>query len=115
MKKLELKELIREVLRESNNKGILKFNLDDPHSELAFRRALNGTNAYLALHEIHQRLFRPAYKHGYNGRIDDLIDQCPESLNDGYTINAGLEIIDELNNLYNEILTQYNINLDDLE
>jgi hypothetical protein len=83
----------------SNVAGILQFNLEDPQTNRAFKRACSATDAYQVLDCIANEIFRPARKHGY----DD------ESLNDNE------EVIGKLEDMFYELLCEYNINLDDLE
>ena len=44
-------------------KGILEFDLEDEFERKAHKRAVLSTEAYIALHEIGQRIFREARKH----------------------------------------------------
>ncbi len=46
-------------------KAILEFNLSDPDEREAHLRAVKVNDAYCALWEIAQDVFRPARKHGY--------------------------------------------------
>lgn len=73
-------------------KGILEFNLDEPFDRLAHQRAVNATNSYLALNAIGQEL-RQIYKYGENDTIE----------------------IEKLREMFYEILSDHNINLNDLE
>ncbi len=53
-------------------KAILEFNLPDEEQE--FQRAAQASNAYGALWDTTQEVFRPARKHGYpDSRIQSLI------------------------------------------
>lgn len=95
----KIQEQDGQVGSRSNVKGILKFNLEDPHANRAFKRACSATDAYQVLDCIANDIFRPARKHGY----DD------ESLNDNE------EVIGKLEDMFYELLKEYDINLDDLE
>lgn len=39
-------------------KAILEFNLDEPSEQLAHKRAICATDAYLTLYDFRERLFR---------------------------------------------------------
>jgi hypothetical protein len=93
------KEQDIQVDSRSNVKGILKFNLEDPHANRAFKRACSATDAYLVLHCIANEIFRPARKHGY----------------DDQSLNNNEEVIGKLEDMFYELLEKYGINLDDLE
>ncbi len=45
-------------------KALLSFNLDDYTDKLAHKRATNGTNAYIAIMEIMNDVFRKRIKYG---------------------------------------------------
>ena len=45
-------------------KALLSFNLDDPHEKLAHKRAINATNAYIAIMDIMNDVFRKRIKYG---------------------------------------------------
>jgi hypothetical protein len=77
-------------------KATLHFNLDDQHDRLAHTRAVNSTNAYLALHSIFEDVFRQRIKYGE-------LDLDSENL-----------LIDVRSKCL-EILQEYNVNLSDLE
>ena len=73
-------------------KAILEFDLGDSSDLLAHRRAVNSTNAYLALYEIEKRI-RYHYKYGNSDTLQ--IEQISE-------------------NFYS-ILSDYDINFNDME
>lgn len=79
-------------------KATLSFNLDDFTDRSAHKRALNGTNAYLVLFEMQNKVFRDAIK--YNG--------------DNYSEET-LHAIDELRSKLNNLMEEHGINLNDLE
>jgi len=115
-----LTDTIREVIREelehrspNNEIATLTFNLEDGFSRNAHKRAVNATNAYIALLEIVNEVFRPARKHGYsNAKLNGLLEQCGET-DEGY--GRGEEIIGILEDMFFEILEDNNVNLDDLD
>jgi hypothetical protein len=77
-------------------KATLTFNLDDPQERLAHKRALNGTNAYIAFFTIMNDTFRKRIKYGE-------LDFDSENL----VVEMQQEIIATMEN--------YEINLNDLE
>jgi hypothetical protein len=115
-----LKDAIREVLREeledislNNETATLTFNLEDGFSRNAHKRAVNATNAYIALFNIANEVFRPARKHGYpEGKINKLLDECGET-EEGHS--RGVELIGELETKFYEILEDNGIDLNDLD
>ena len=67
-----------------NRTGILKFNLADIESELAFHRAVNANDAYGALWNVSQML-RDIRKHGEEPRAtvaEEIEKKFYEILND---------------------------------
>lgn len=115
MTKLEyiqaLEELIEELsVREpASETGQLTYNLSDYQGRLAHKRAVNSTNAYIALYEISQRIFRPARKHGYKDTTTNELLENLEADEDGNTI------VDKLESMFWEILEDSGINMGDLE
>jgi len=94
-------------------KAKLIFNLEEPEEIAAHRRAVSATDAYIALSEIANEIFRPARKHGYPETIlNKLIEVCPDN-EEGY--NVGSEIISQLETKFYEILTDNKISLEDLD
>ena len=77
-------------------KATLSFNLNDHEDRLAHKRALNGTNAYLAFHSIFSDVFRKRIKYGE-------LDFDSENL----LTEVQTEIL--------EILEQYDIDMSDLD
>ena len=71
------------------SKGILEFDRQDPDSERSFQRAVNAENAYLALWEISQEIFRPARKHGYDNA------ELQELLNSDGKVEASISILED--------------------
>lgn len=49
-------------------KAKLEFDLTDSDQVTAFRRAVKAGDAFCALWDIGQEIFRPARKHGYDDR-----------------------------------------------
>lgn len=93
-------------------KVTLEFDpVESYEDRLEMNRALNATNAYMALQEIGNVIFRPARKHGYiNSKLRDMIEEL-----DGANLTfTGEDLIGELEEMYNNILTTY-VNMNDLE
>lgn len=89
-------------------KAILEFNMDDPSDRLEHKRAIAATDAYIALTEIANQVFRPARKHGYSDPvIKTMIERCGEQ--------ESADLIDKLEDRFYEILKERGINLADLE
>jgi hypothetical protein len=100
-----------------NIKGKLEFNLEEPSSKLAFKRASNADNAYLALDAMWNELFRPAFKHGYsNKNLQELMDKSGTLIDKetGETINIGYEIVSKLSEIYREILIDNDVDTEDI-
>lgn len=92
-------------------KGILKFDMDEPFDRSAFRRACSATEAYIALSDISNEVFRPHRKHGYNDKVlNDLIENSGEAVG-----GAVLDAIEVLERMFSEILDRHNIDLNDLD
>ena len=97
-------------------KATLEFDLDDYSERKAHKRAVSATDAYIALHEIIQQLFRPMHKHGYSSDIEELFEKCEAMKDDsGYDSDAGTEIVSKLESKFYSILEEYGVNLDDLD
>jgi len=73
-------------------KGKLEFDLNEPFETSAFKRASSATDAYLAIHDIQERL-RNLAKYGPEDKIS----------------------VESLQNDFYDILGTHGINLDDLE
>lgn len=81
-------------------KAKLEFDYDDFHDQLAHRRAVSATDAFLALHSI-EELLRNVYKY--------------ETLNGDKVPRGALGVVDKLRDEFYTILRKYNVNLEDLE
>jgi len=77
-------------------RATLTFDLNDPYDKSAHERALKGTECYLALNDILNDVFRKRIKYGE-------LDFDSENL------------LVEVRNEIQEILTSYNIDLSNLE
>lgn len=88
--------------------GTLHFNLDTPGGRMAMARALAADNAYQALSEVREQLFRPARKHGY-GRQE--IANALEIANKE-TDGAGTLLVALLEDLYTNILRDLSIDME---
>ncbi len=87
----------------------LRFNLDASEGQSAARRALNADGAYSALYDIHDEIFRPAFKHGYQDmRIQCLVDKIDKGLGE----NGATALIELLSEKYREILQENGIDFE---
>ena len=95
-------------------KVTLNFNMDDPDDRSKHDKAINGFKAFMALIEIKDQVFRPSWNHGYDKKIEDLLEKCGESVDkDGDLTNNGSQIIGLLADIYFEIIQDNNLNLDE--
>jgi len=78
-------------------KATLEFDLNAEFEDLAHKRALNATNAYIALHSV-EELFRSLLKY----QIDNLSTET-------------VTVVDQLAQDFYKILDRYDIDLNDLE
>lgn len=79
--------------------------VEEFEDEHAARRLVNADNAYTALADIRDQIFRPARKHGYaNGARQDLFNDLGEK---AYDLASSLE------DLFVEILQNNGIDLED--
>lgn len=79
-------------------KATLSFNLDNHEDRLAHKRSVNATNAYIVLFTLQNKVFRDIIK--YNG--------------DSYSEET-LVAIETLREKFNNLLDEYEVNLNDLE
>lgn len=77
-------------------KAILEFSLPEEQEE--HDDALNGTKYKCQLGEVWDKVFRPRHKHGYNNSILDTFMET----------NGGQVVMDELEQLYREVLNEQN-------
>lgn len=83
----------------------LQFSIEDKYEEQELRRALNANNAYSALWEIAQEVFRPARKHGY---ADPKIEQAMQNKELNHE-----EIVGLLEEKFFDIIRDHNISFED--
>lgn len=83
-----------------------EIDLDSPDETLRVNQLHHSADMALALHDISQRIFRPARRHGYsNQEVEKLLDKCGED---------GVELIGRLETIFYEILEDNNLVLDKL-
>ena len=103
-------------------KATLEFDLDNPEDVAAHQRVLNVDRLYLVLHEISNRLFRPARKHGYGNHSH--VQQCIDMASDANLEIDDFEVedhkcdvvtsaISKLEVDFYELLEEYNIDMED--
>lgn len=98
-------------------KAKLEFDLDDPSERLEHERCIKATKAYIALHEIGERLFRPARKHGYSDpMLNNLLETSREIIGgEGHETKLGFEVVSKLEDMFYQILQECDVDLDILE
>lgn len=79
-------------------KATLSFNMDNHEDRLSHKRAINATSAYIVLFTLQNKVFRDIIK--YNG--------------DSYSEET-LVAIETLREKFNNLLDEYEVNLNDLE
>lgn len=90
-----------------SKKVTIEMSMDEMHEERDVEIMIRANDLLMALHEVDQRLFRPAFKHGYPDIEEKLYTDLPKDRNDN-------DILDLLRKKYWEILEEYGINLDKL-
>lgn len=98
-------------------KAKLEFDLDDydKDDERLLKLAMKSQDMAFAFESVHQRIWRPYYKHGYNGKLQDIIDRNhveKENDENGFYVddeNDVLDAIELLHELYREVLEEYGI------
>jgi hypothetical protein len=95
-------------------KAILEFTLPEEKEE--FELAANAGNLSLALFDIQQEVWRPAYKHGYSDvEISSLIEKINAALDLAQVTNSDggpscvEDLIDLLRKKYYDILTEHDV------
>lgn len=93
--------------------AILVFDLVE--EKQAFQEACDAGKLTAALSDIHEKVWRPRYKHGYSGRAGEIIETINKALEplalkdlDGEALCAE-SLIEELNKLYREILEYWEV------
>jgi hypothetical protein len=86
-------------------KVTIQYVIEESWDEQALRRTLNADNAYRALWEIGQEIFRPARKHGYSDQKLEAAMQNKELEHE--------EIVGMLEEKFYEILSENRISLED--
>ena len=95
--------------RKPSQRALLEFDLTDLGAAEEFKRAVKATDAYGALWEVSQSLFRPARKCGFS-------DNYPKRLNellDGHHGDAIREMLRLLEAEFSNILEVRDVNLND--
>lgn len=76
-------------------KATIEFDLDDPDDIYKYNLMNRSEKMQEQLEEIWEYCFRPNRKHGYSGRLQELIDTNPDLCYD---------VIEELISRYNSIM-----------
>jgi len=85
-------------------KVTFNFDTEDIDQRLEMERMLKAEQMSFAINEIYEQVFRPAFKHGYDKKLEDLIALCPEVDTDCGKTNVAYEIISLLSEKYFDIL-----------
>ncbi|GLS88975.1 hypothetical protein GCM10007916_00420 [Psychromonas marina] len=85
----------------------------DSDEKIWLAKALKVDDYEKAFDEIHQNIWRPYYKHGYGGKLDDIIE-CNYKAGNGQGVmeaqnNDVLDAIEILHDMYVDILGKNNI------
>jgi len=97
-------------------KAKLEFDLNDYSDKLAHKRAVSSTDAYIALNDIANLIFRPARKHGYDiPRLNELLETSREIITSDGETKLGYEVISMLEERFYNILGEHGVDLSDLE
>ena len=98
-------------------KAQLTFDLDDydKDDKRLMKLAMKSEDMAFAFDEIHNKVWRPYFKHGYNGKLQELIEKNHiENENDENGLyvddeNDILDAIELLHEMYQEVLQEYGI------
>jgi hypothetical protein len=88
----------------------LAATLDDDEKDW-LAKALKVDDYEKALEDIHQRVWRPYFKHGYGGKLDEIIERNDQVEQDemGEYKNDVLDAIEILHAIYIDVLEDSNI------
>lgn len=97
-------------------KAVLEFDLSEPGERESFEKTVRADAAFMALWDIRQEIFRPARKHGYRDlRLSKLLDvQGGGSAEDVAGVDEKIELVMELERLFNDILRKNGLDHDDI-
>ena len=88
-------------------KAWIKFNLEESEGRNELKRALKADDAFQALNEIWEQVFRPSFKHGFHKKeLQKLAVNLEEDAD-------GNDVIDYLADIYHKIIADYGVNPDD--
>lgn len=76
----------------------IEFNL--PEEKVEMNHALKGSDLKFLMDEVHERLFRPAYKHGYQN----------EELEKLSNTKTGQRVIELLSEMFQNLKEEYEVN-----
>ena len=80
----------------------IKLEIESHEDESDLQQILNAHNAFMALSEIREEIFRPARKHGYSDpRLAALLDGDPKKTQDASNCRELVALLEER---FNEIL-----------
>lgn len=82
-------------------KATLEFTL--PDEKESFENACNGSKHKDTIEEIWNKVFRPAFKHGYSGKHADELNKLLQHDNDAIREQAE-RVVEMLSELYQEVI-----------
>lgn len=85
----------------NNEVGKLEFNLEERHSREAFLRAIRATDMAILLHELQEEVFRKARKYE---QIEGIENPTEDQL----------IAVERISEIFQELLNQHGINLDEI-
>lgn len=87
-------------------KAKLEFDMEDQDDKEKLNRMLKVDNLVIALEDIHNKVWRPNFKHGYSEeKIKKLIDKCGTYEDEhGHEVSIGSELIEALHEIYISVL-----------
>lgn len=84
------------------SKGILEFNLPEEQEE--FNDAAKGGAYKYTIEDIWQKVFRPAFKHGYDAKVESIIEKCGHYADgEGNIFYHAHDLIEELSEIFVQI------------
>jgi len=82
------------------------FPSHDPDGRTELKRMLKSLNMVIVFEEVHNQVWRPSWKHGYDKEIEDLLEMCPKVKHPefDYEVDAGSLVIELLHKKYMRIM-----------